>query len=393
MMKRSASLTPRTVVTVICIPVLTFGAILTIPAFVGMLGKHYGMPHAALGRLASIEYLVCITGTYLTNGRSIHVLARWAPWACALAAVTNLAGFFLVSQVPVILFHPLAAFGAGVSYGYVLKVINASGRQERYFGTFMALFNLTMLAEFQVIAGLTTQYSGRAIFIFYAALAFAALVISLATRSSIKGGTASQAAAASGQRRRPSMPIVISVIAMAVSYTAYGIVWPYAQLVGVARGFSTSHVADALSVYAITAILGALSAAAVPWRVSRALILSIALCAVLSSIYMMYLGSSYLLFFIGCSIFGFYWNFYLTLHMGVIARSDSTGRGIVLCGVAPSVGAIVGSFLGGVLARGVDYQPLACVGAALCIVGVACAVATIARMNSVNVAEFSTSST
>ena len=383
MMQTSTDLTPRTVVTVICIPVLTFGAILTLPAFVGVLGKHYGMGHAALGRLASVEYLVCITGTYLTNSRSIDELARWVPWACALAAITNLAGFTLATQVPVILFHPFAAFGAGVSYGYVLKVINASGRQERYFGTFMALFNLTMLGEFQVIAYFTTRYAASGIFIIYAVLAFGALIISLMTRSSIKRGASFRTTVAKGQRR-PSMTIVISVIAMSVSYTAYGIVWPYAQLVGVTRGFSVAQVANGLSVYAIAAILGALSAAAVPWKVSRALILSVALCAVLSSIYMMYLGASYALFFIGCSIFGVYWNFYLTLHLGMIARSDSTGRGIVLCGVAPSVGAIIGSFAGGMLVQGVDYQPLAWVGTVLCIVGVACAVATIKRMKPVS---------
>ena len=98
---------------------------------------------------------------------------------------------------------------------------------------------------------------------------------------------------------------------------------------------------------------------------------------------MMYLGVSYALFFIGCSIFGVYWNFYLTLHLGMIARSDSTGRVIVLCGVAPSVGAIIGSFMGGMLVQGVDYQPLAQVATILCIIGVACAVATIMRMKPV----------
>jgi hypothetical protein len=383
MMQSSTGLTPHTVVTVICIPVLTFGAILTIPAFVGVLGKHYGLPHAALGRLASVEYLVCITGTYLTNNRSIDQLTRWVPWACALAAITNLAGFFFAAQAPLILFHPFAAFGAGVSYGYVLKVINASGRQERYFGAFMALFNLTMLGEFQVIAYLTARYTGAAIFIIYAVLALGALMVSLVTRSSVKKGTSIQTPVAKKQGR-PGMTIVISIIAMAVSYTAYGIIWPYAQLVGVARGFSVTHVANGLSIYAITAIVGALSAAAIPWRMSRALILSLALCAVLSSIYMMYLAASYVLFFLGCAVFGFYWNFYLTLHLGVIARSDGTGRGIVLCGVAPSVGAIIGSFLGGTLVRGVDYQLLAWMGGMLCIIGVACAVATITRMKPVN---------
>jgi len=114
-------------------------------------------------------------------------------------------------------------------------------------------------------------------------------------------------------------------------------------------------------------------------RVNRAVVLIVALSALLSSIYLLYAGASYTLFFVGCLIFGFYWTFYCTLHVGIIARGDDTGRAIVLCGVSPSVGAIFGSFVGGHLIHGTNYLPPACVGAALAVIGIACTLVTMAE--------------
>src|SRR5260370_16033468 len=110
------SLPPRTVLAAMCIALLAFGVILTIPAFIGVLGKQYGIPDRALGRLSGAEFLTCVVGTYLTNNRSIAELSRWVPWLCAVAGAADLMGALLVAQVPLILFHPLAAFGAGVAY-------------------------------------------------------------------------------------------------------------------------------------------------------------------------------------------------------------------------------------------------------------------------------------
>jgi hypothetical protein len=381
---RSLNISTRAVFAATWIPVLTFGAILTIPVFVGVLGKYYGMSDAALGRLSSAEFFACIVGTYVTNRKSIEQLACWVPWACVLAGIANVAGAILVSRVPLILFHPLGAFGAGVSYGYVLKVIDVSGKQERHFGTFMALFNLTMLGEFQLITYTTNRYLPASIFIVYAILAFGALFISIATRASLPQTTTAGATLAEVQRQtRISLAIIVSILALGVSYTAYGMIWPFVQLMGVTRGFSALNVANGLSACAVTAIFGSVAAATLTPKVHRAAVFSIALCTLLGSIYMMYAAPSYRLFFIGCAFFGFYWNFYLTLHLGMVARADNTGRGIVLCAVAPSIGTVIGSFLGGMLVEGANYLPSARTGSILCIIGIACTLATMARMKPV----------
>src|SRR6266702_578990 len=142
---------PERTFAILWIPILTFGAILTMPAFLSMLKTSYGVSDAALGRLASLEYLICISGTYITNGLSVKTLSRWIPWMCIASCLIDVAAISLATIISPIWYQPAAAFGAGVCYGYALKVINLSGKQERYFGLFMAVFNLMMLAEFQLV--------------------------------------------------------------------------------------------------------------------------------------------------------------------------------------------------------------------------------------------------
>jgi len=384
MSQRSAGVSQRTIFAVIWIPILAYGAVLTVPAFVAVLGKHYGMSGAELGRLASAEWLACITGTYVTKNRSIDELTRWVPWACALAIMANVVGIFLVSHVPLILFHPLSTFGAGITYGYVLKIFHASGKQQRNFGIFIAVMYLSELGIFQLINYLTEKYINAAVFIVYAALALVALIVSLVTRASLKSIASPEAPVVGSERQSGlSLPILGSVGALGVSYAAFGMMWPFVQLMGVTRGFSSLDVTNGTSAYAITGILGALVAGTLPLRVSRALVLCIALCALLGSIYLLYAGPSYAWFFVGCLIFGFYWTFYCTTHVGIIARADNTGRAIVLCGVSPSIGAIFGSFVGGLLIQGTNYLPPARMGAALGVFGIACTLVTMARMKPV----------
>ena len=380
MTQRSTVPSQRTVFAVIWIPVLAYGAVLTVPAFVAVLGRYYGMQSAELGRLASAEWFACIIGTFVTNNRSIKELTRWVPWACALAMAANVAGILLVSHVRLILFHPLSTFGAGIAYGYVLKVFHASGKQQRNFGIFLAITYLSELGIFQLINFLTVKYTTVAVFIVYASLAFVALIVSLVTRASLVNVAAPVTAAGAAPRARLSLAIWASVAALGVSYAAFGMMWPFVQLMGVTRGFSALAVTNGTSGYAITGILGALASAALPLKVNRAAVLLVALCALLISVYLLYAAPSYAGFFVGCLIFGFYWTFYCTLHVGIIARADNSGRGIVLCGVSPSLGAIFGSFVGGLLIQGTNYLPSAQVGAVIGLVGIAFTLATMTRL-------------
>jgi hypothetical protein len=373
---------PRTVFAVTWIPVLAYGAVLTMPAFLAVLGKSYGMSSSELGSLASAEWFACIAGTYFANSRSIGELSRWVLWACAVAVAVNLAGAILAGRVALIYFHPLSTFGAGIAYGYALKVFDASRQQQRNYGIFLAVVNVSELVIFQLINYLTVAYSKAAVFVVYASLALGAVLVTAAVvkpLASLGGTEAGTASSAATRLRRPRPIVLFSVVALGVSYASFGMTWPFVQLMGVAHGLSPLEVTNGTSAYSITGIMGALAAAVLPSRINRSAVLSLALIALFASVYLLYVAPGSAWFLLGCSIFGFYWTFYCTSHVSLIAKADSTGRAIVFCGMAPSLGAIVGSFWGGRLIEGTNYLPTAEVGLALAVVGIAATLYTLAQ--------------
>ncbi len=368
----------RTVFAVTWIPVLAYGAVLTMPAFLAVLGRNYAMSSSELGTLASAEWFSCILGTYVSNNRTIRQLTNWVLIACLLAIVVNLAGLLLAGRVPLLYFHPISTFGAGIAYGYALKVFDASRQQQRNYGIFLAVVNLSELAIFQMVNYLTAEVGRGAVFVVYAVLAAAAVGVTWAVRRPLQHIEDSRPAQRQNTRR-PRSIVLASLVALGVSYVAFGLIWPFVQLMGVARGLSALDVTNGSSAYSIAGILGALSAAALPLRINRSIVFSGALFILLASIYLLYVASGYLWFITGCAIFGYYWTFYCTAHVSVIAQADNTGRAIVFCGMAPSIGAIVGSFWGGRLVKGTDYLPTGEVGALVAVIGIVLTVYTLLR--------------
>jgi predicted MFS family arabinose efflux permease len=222
--------------------------------------------------------------------------------------------------------------------------------------------------------------------VIYAVLAAGAVLITWSVRKPLEHVGDVGGAGQNERSRRPRPRVLLSVAALGLSYISFGMIWSFVQLMGVARSLSPLDVTNGSSAYAVTGILGALAAAALPAKANRPVVLGIALLALLSGIYMMYLGPGYAWFLTGCAIFGLYWTFYCTTHVSSIAKSDSTGRAIVFCGIAPSVGAIIGSFWGGRLIRGEDYLPTGEVGAVMAIAGVALTIFTLFKMGPLSAA-------
>jgi predicted MFS family arabinose efflux permease len=363
-----------------CIPVLAYGAVLTMPAFLAVLGKYYGMSSKELGSLASAEWFVCIAGTFFANNRTIGQLTKWVIWTCPFAVALNVMALFLAGKIPLIYFHPLGTFASGISYGYALKVFDASGRQQRYYGIFVATFTLSELVIFQLVNYLTVVTGRGAVFLIYAVLAVGAVLITWAVRKPLEHMGEAGGKGQKDLSRRPRPMVLLSVVALGLSYVSFGMIWSFAQLMGVSRSLSPLDVTNGSSAYAVTGILGALAAAALPAKANRSVVLVVAVLALLSAVYLMYIAPGYAWFIVGCAIFGLYWTFYCTTHVSLIAKSDSTGRAIVFCGISPSVGAIIGSFWGGRLIRGDDYLPTGEVGALMAIAGIALTIFTLFKM-------------
>jgi predicted MFS family arabinose efflux permease len=119
-------------------------------------------------------------------------------------------------------------------------------------------------------------------------------------------------------------------------------------------------------------IVGSLSAAALPGVVSRTAAIGIALFFLWIGLYALYEPASLMWYLGGCAIGGFYWNFALSLMLGLVARIDRSGQGSVLGGTMSSVGSTFGPLFAGLLIRGTEYQLVGWMVGVLCTAGLAC---------------------
>jgi len=157
-----------------------------------------------------------------------------------------------------------------------------------------------------------------------------------------------------------------------LSFLAQGSIWAFLERLGVAHGFELPAVTNAMSVFAIVGIAGSLGAAALPARVPRALALILALLVLMPGLFCLYAPLPLSAFTLGCAIAGFYWNFTLSLQLGILAGIDSSGRGAVLGGMVSGVGSGLGPLLAGLLVEGSNFQPVGWLAAMLAIAGAVC---------------------
>jgi predicted MFS family arabinose efflux permease len=125
-------------------------------------------------------------------------------------------------------------------------------------------------------------------------------------------------------------------------------------------------------VFAIAGIGGSLGAAALPARVPRSLALLAALCVLVPGLFLLYVPPSLAGFVFGCAAGGFYWNFTLSLQLGILSKADPSGRGAVLGGMVSGVGSALGPMLAGLLVQGSNFRPVGWLAAALVLAATAC---------------------
>lgn len=351
------------------IAVLLMSALLTMPALIGALARSYGFGTHELGVLASLETLAFVVGTFLASDKSIDKLEGWVPVACILVIAANLSCRFLGEVVPLVLLRPLVGLGAGVAYASALKVCSKSVRPDRSFGILTGAMAGMMVFGFQTIAKISALFGGKSVFILYTVLAGFALAASLLGSASVSDTSIEKPV-----RRRglPAPFVLLGLAAVALSFLGQGSIWAFLERLGIAHEFSASRVADAMSIFAVMGIIGSLGAAVLPQRVPRVIAIMAALCALLPGLYLLYGPRSFALFAVGCAAAGFYWNFTVSLQLGVLARIDQSGRGAVLGGMVAGIGSGVGPIIAGLLVDGTNFQPAGWLTAALVTCSVAC---------------------
>jgi hypothetical protein len=371
------------VVAAMTICVMLMASLLWMPSMLGALSQGYGLEPRLLSYLAFSELGGFVVGTLFTSTKSIGQLKRWLLFGCTISIFANVTLMLFAPRVPFLLMRPLAGLGAGIGYGYGLKLCTLSVKPTRNFGYFTAAMSLVMIIGFQVIAYLVdssgtgsgvpnadgARHASNIVFGIYATLAgFAGCILFIYHPPS--AGAASKDIF--GTRGRVEGPVLLCLLAIVLSFIGQGAIWAFLQVLGRSHGFSVVGVANAMSAFAIMGIVGSLSAAALPSRMPTWIPLGAALALLSSGLYALYAPASLLWYVWGCSIGGFYWNFALSIMLGLLARIDHTGMGSVLGGTLSSAGSAIGPLCAGLLIQGANYQPVGWLAGALCTGGFAC---------------------
>jgi len=376
----AAAIAQRYVFAGMAICVTMTAGTLWMPALLGALSQGYGLGTRALSHLAFAEVLGFLLGTLFTSAKTVRELKQWVLIGCALVIGANVILLLLAPAVPFMALRPIAGLGAGLGYGYVLKVCSASARPTRSFGLFTASTSIFMILGFQVVAYLietratingvadadSVKSVAKIIFGIYATFAAAAAVILLTNQppSTVQPGQVQPQA-----RGALSASVLICLLAVVLSFIGQGAIWAFLQTLGISHGFSVAGVANAMSALAITGIVGSLSAAALPSTVSRTAAIGSALVLLWIGLFALYAPASLAWYIAGCAIGGFYWNFTFSLILGLLARIDHTGRGPVLGGTVAGIGTAVGPLFAGLLIQGTNYRPVGWMVGAVCAAG------------------------
>jgi predicted MFS family arabinose efflux permease len=240
-----------------------------------------------------------------------------------------------------------------------------------------------MIAGFQLIAGLLEYHTARGvaqpaaamavarwIFGMYAAAAAAALLVYWTHQP--PAAKSLPIATAHRGLRIPGPLVLIGLLAIGLAFAGDGGVWTLLQTLGISHGFSVAGVANAMSIFAIAGMVGSFTMSAIPRRVPSWIIASAALLTLWGGLYALYAPRSLGWYVAGCAVGGFYWNFTLTLILGLIARIDRSGQGSVLGGMMSAAGSALGALLAGQLIHNGDYVPVGWMAAGLCLGGLVC---------------------
>lgn len=356
---------------------------LWLPSLLGVLHDGYGLDTGALSRLAFSGVFGFLSGCLFTSAKTIAQLRRWVLIGCALLVAAHTALLLLTPAVPFIVLHPLAGLGAGIGFGYVLKLCGASAHPTRNFGILTASMSVMMMVGFQSVGYLMAAYGMRGgmldavavrqvakmIFGIYATFDVFAVMLLLANKRPESKNQMIASASAQGTLG----PLVwLGLVAVVLSFMGQGGIWAFLQILGTSHGFSVAGVANAMSAFAIMGVAGSVMAAAMPHHVARSLLMSIAIVALWGGLYALYAPASLNWYIAGCAIGGFYWNFALPLMLGILARIDQSGRGAVLGGTMASVGSAFGPLLAGLLIHDGNFELVGWLVAGLCAAGLAC---------------------
>ncbi len=342
-------------------------ATILMPMIVGGFIDGYGYSEQQAGNIAALEGLGLVVASFAATA-----WIRRVSWVRAvLAGILAYAGLNLASA-PVTDYGTLAAlrFCAGIAGGNLFAVTVAAlgdnRAPDRAFGLAQAMQGVLMLAAFLAAPVLLARWQVGAIYVMLAGAAL--LMLPLLLRFPASGRTRTMPAALGAPAAAHGALIWLGLAASVLYFVSVFGFWGFVERIGQAAGLPAETIGLALGVSQVTAIVGALGAAAASDRFGRYLPLllvwlgqSAALWAVTGEF-----GAS--AFFFSTGAFQALFIVAVSYQMGAIAALDTRGRFLVMMTAAQGLGAAIGpAAAAALIGAGQDYGGVVIMAAALCL--------------------------
>jgi len=324
------------------------------PIYVGALADSYGFDNRQLGWLTSTELsgqvVAILVALYWIRRLSWRVIMIWS---ALVLMVCNLLSIYVDgAYIPLLFVRFLAGFAVGCILAIGCTLVGDTAQADRNFGLLIGAEVLLQVIMFALLPGYIAVYGVDAI---YSVLASSAvIVLLLSALIPDQGGKHEADPAGKGQLRLP----VLGLFATVLFFVGIMLVWSFIERLGIARGFGSAEIGEALGISGAVSLFGALMAAVLGDRLGRVLSMLAGLAGILVSYWVLATQHSYLGFVVAASLMAAFWNFWVPYQMGAVASVDLGGHYTVLIPFAQSLGVAVGPAAAGRILMGDDFIPL-----------------------------------
>lgn len=334
------------------IAVLVF---MIMPIYVGALADSYGFNSQQLGWLTSTELsgqvVAILLALYWIRRLSWRVIVAWS--ALVLMVCNLLSIYADGAYVLLLLIRGLAGFAVGCILAIGCSLLGDTAQADRNFGLLIGAEVFLQVIMFALLPRYIAVYGVDAIYSVLAASAVIALLLSALIPD--QGGKHDlEHGGGKGKLRLPAL----GLFATALFFAGIMLVWSFIERLGIARGFGSAEIGEALSISGAVSLLGALLAAVLADRLGRVLPMLAGVVGILLSYWVLATQHSYLGFVFAVSLMAVFWNFWVPYQMGAVAAVDLGGHYTVLIPFAQSLGVAVGPAAAGRILTGDDFMPL-----------------------------------
>ena len=338
------------------------------PIYVGTLADQVGFNPQQIGWISGAEF----SGTAIASIAGFFLLRRldWqkiATIALLLQAIGNILSGYSNSFVELLLLRFLTAtLGMAPLYVLSIAVLSNTSRASRNFALVVFGQMLIAIVGLALLPNFTPRYGLATLFYPVAFIGLMALtLLSFVPKGSGRDADASQPSEATLTAFVPAAGVLLVQL---IWYTGVGGVWAFVERVGVAGGMAPTDVGDALATGMAVGLVGALSAGYLTEKRGFILPFLVGMLSQTVAIGLLLQNVTPATYLISVCLYNFMWNLCLPPIFGLIVAVDSTNRFSVLLPTCQSLGIVVGSVVGGTLAKTQGLPVVMLVGIALTLV-------------------------